>query len=93
MSNKNVLIVDDDRDIVNIFKKRLENEGYKVLEASNRKEAIEKVKETRIHVALLDYVLSDIKGDRLALELKKIDDSIQIMLIKGYPEIQYRIFS
>ena len=88
MSKKTILVVDDDEGLLKIYKELLENEGYKVVTASTSKEALSKAEKTRFNLAILDIVLPDIQGDDLARELKKMDESIEIIFITGYPEFQ-----
>jgi len=88
MSKKNILIVDDEEALLNVYQELLVREGYRVVTASTSKEALEKVKKTRFHLAVLDIVLPDIQGDILAREIKEMDEAIQIIFITGYPEFQ-----
>ena len=88
MSNKNILIVDDDEELLNIYRNLLENEGYIVTIASTSRDALEWAKKKRFHLAILDIVLPDIQGDKLARELKTMYEAIQIIFITGYPEFQ-----
>jgi len=92
MPGPSVLIVGDDEDSVSVYRRRLEREGCSVDSASTGMEARRKVGEKRFDLALLGYVLSDVPGDRLALELKGIDEGIQVMLFSERPELRYRIF-
>jgi DNA-binding NtrC family response regulator len=85
---ESILVVDDDRDILDVFQMVLEDEGYHVVTASTGEQAVERAKETGFRVALLDIVLPDIRGDKVALELKRIDDSIEIVFITGYSEFK-----
>jgi DNA-binding NtrC family response regulator len=82
-----ILIVDDDEDILELFKLILEDEGYKVDTAICGREAIEKALTKSYDLALLDFVLPDIKGTEIATELfmkKKIN---KIIFITGYSHI------
>jgi len=89
MSKKTVLVVDDDEGLLKIYREMLESEGYKVVTASTSKEALNKAEKTRFNLAILDIVLPDVQGDELAArEMKKLDESIEIIFITGYPEFQ-----
>jgi len=88
MSQKSVLIVDDEEDLLNMYKELLEREGYRVYTASSSKEALDKVRKSKFHLAILDIVLPDIQGDILAREIKKLNEKISIIFITGYPEFQ-----
>jgi DNA-binding response OmpR family regulator len=88
MSNKTILVVDDDESLLKIYKKLLESEGYKVVTASTSRDALSNAEKTRFNLAILDIVLPDVQGDELAREMKKMDESIEIIFITGYPEFQ-----
>jgi DNA-binding NtrC family response regulator len=84
MSKGSVLLVDDDEDILELFRMTLLEDGYGVETAVSGMEALSKVKENKYDVAVLDVVLPDIRGDKLALEIKRHRDSVNIIFITGY---------
>jgi DNA-binding NtrC family response regulator len=84
MFKGSVLLVDDDEDILELFQMTLLEDGYGVETAVSGMEALSKVKENKYDVAVLDVVLPDIQGDKLALEIKRHRDSVNIIFITGY---------
>jgi two-component system response regulator AtoC len=82
-----ILIVDDDEDILELYKLILEDEGYRVDTAKNGKEAIEKALKESYYLALLDFVLPDIKGTEIATELCIKRKITKILFITGYSHI------
>ncbi len=84
MSKGSILLVDDDKDILELFQMALLEDGYGVETAVSGMEALSKVKENKYDVAVLDVVLPDIQGDKLALEIKRHRDSVNIIFITGY---------
>ncbi len=84
MSKGSVLLVDDDKEILEQFQMTFLKDGYSVETAVNGMEALSKVKENKYDVAVLDVVLPDIRGDKLALEIKRHCDSVNIIFITGY---------
>jgi len=82
-----ILIVDDDEDILELYKLILEDEGYRVDTAKNGKEALEKALKNSYYLALLDFVLPDIKGTEIATELCIKQKIIKILFITGYSHI------
>lgn len=89
--NRNILIVDDDDDIIDCFKYIFECEGYKIESAQSPDEALNKVREKKYAIAILDYILPNMKGDELAEKLLKIDDSISLIFISGYTDAEETI--
>lgn len=82
-----ILIVDDDEDILELYKLILEDEGYRVNTATNGKEALEKALKNNYYLALLDFVLPDIKGTEIATELCIKQKITKILFITGYSHI------
>ncbi len=72
---KKILIVDDSKFSRTIVKKALEShlkdKGITVIEASNGKEALTKLKEEKPQVVLLDILMPDMTGINVLLEMKK----------------------
>lgn len=81
-----ILVVDDDQSILELFRWTLEAEGYVVETASNGSLGIEKARESRFSIALLDMFLPDIRGDKVALKLRELDESIGLIFVTGYDE-------
>lgn len=63
-----LLVVDDDKDIVEFFKDRLLKEGYEVITAFDGEEALIKMAETNPDIVLLDLMMPKLNG----LEVLKI---------------------
>ena len=82
-----ILIVDDDEDILELYKLILEEEGYRVDTAKCGKEAIEKALKKSYYLALLDFVLPDVKGTDIATELCINQKITKILFITGYSHI------
>ncbi|NQT09112.1 response regulator [Candidatus Bathyarchaeota archaeon] len=88
MAPRSVLIVDDDEDILDIFEMTLLEGGYTVETALTGTEALAKAKDLKFDVAILDIVLPDLRGDKLALKLKKANDDVNIIFVTGYANMQ-----
>ncbi len=93
-SNKVILFVDDEEELVNIGTAALEMAGYKVLTASNGKEALEiftanlntAKAEDRIACIILDYIMPRMDGEEAMREFRKIAPAIPVILTSGYGE-------
>jgi DNA-binding response OmpR family regulator len=57
-----LLVVDDDKEIVETLKSRLIREGYEVAEAFDGEEALVKVKEENPDIILLDLMMPKLNG-------------------------------
>ena len=70
MANIRILVVDDEEDLCEILKFNLETEDYIVDTASSAEEAL-KMDISSYHLILLDVMMGEISGFRLASMLKK----------------------
>ena len=70
MNNYRILVVDDEEDLCEILKFNLENEGYWVDTANSAEEAL-KLDISSYHLLLLDVMMGEISGFKMARMLKK----------------------
>lgn len=70
MGKAKILMVDDNRDIVEIVSLRLEANGYEVIPAFTGKEALEKARSEEPQVILLDIMMPGQDGFEVGRELK-----------------------
>ena len=80
MNNYRILVVDDEEDLCEILKFNLENEGYWIDTANSAEEAL-KMDLSQYHLLLLDVMMGEISGFRMANMLKKNKDTAQIPII------------
>ena len=70
MNDYRILVVDDEEDLCEILKFNLENEGYEVDTANSAEEAL-KMDISSYHLILLDVMMGEISGFKMANILKK----------------------
>jgi DNA-binding response OmpR family regulator len=80
MSNYRILVVDDEEDLCEILKFNLENEGYEVDTAASAEEAL-KLNIPDYHLILLDVMMGEMSGFKMASLLKKEKKTAAIPLI------------
>ena len=68
---KKILIADDRSEVVELVKVTLEGEGYRTIDASDGKEALEKIGLERPDLVLLDIVMPKMDGFEVLSQLKK----------------------
>lgn len=66
-----ILLVDDEKDILEFLKYNLEKEGYNVLTADNGKKALEIAKRVLPELIILDVMMPDMDGISTCIEIKK----------------------
>lgn len=67
---KKILIVDDEKDLVEILTFRLEAAGYDVVSAQNGQEGLEKAKSEKPDLVLLDVMMPKMDGYQVCRALK-----------------------
>ena len=78
--NKKILIVDDEKPIVEILKFNLEKEGYTTIEAYDGEEAIEKTMNEKPDLIILDVMLPKIDGFTVCKKLRQTITTPILML-------------
>lgn len=80
MNDYRILVVDDEEDLCEILKFNLENEGYEVDTANSAEEAL-KMDIGSYHLLLLDVMMGEISGFKMANILKKDKKTAQVPII------------
>jgi DNA-binding NtrC family response regulator len=85
MANERVLVVDDEDELREIIQCILVEKGYDVLTAANGEEAIEKVRENGIDLALLDIRMPGIDGIEVLRRIKEeINPNLAVIIMTAY---------
>lgn len=71
MAAKTILVVDDEKEVLDWLEKRLSSETYVVLMALTAKEALEKARRHKLDLILMDIVLPDMEGSEVVRILAK----------------------
>ncbi len=87
-----ILLVDDERTIVDVGREMLEILGYDVITAQSGQEAIEKFSRAKtqngeakkIDLVILDMIMPSMSGEAVFAELKKADPEVNVLLSSGY---------
>jgi CheY-like chemotaxis protein len=84
--SETVLLVDDDPELIEIGEVVLKDAGYRVLTANDGEEAIDIYRRNSEHISLviLDLIMPTMSGIQCLMELKKIDDSVKVLVASGY---------
>ena len=80
MNDYRILVVDDEEDLCEILKFNLENEGYEVDTAHSAEEAL-KLDISSYDLLLLDVMMGEISGFRMANILKKDKNTADVPII------------
>jgi Response regulators consisting of a CheY-like receiver domain and a winged-helix DNA-binding domain len=71
MEKNTVLVVDDEKDIRELIEIYLINEGLEVISACNGIEALEKLKNSKIDLIILDVMMPKLDGIRTCLKIRE----------------------
>jgi DNA-binding NtrC family response regulator len=82
-----ILLVDDDRHILETAQDILEAAGYQVQTAETGAEALQKLQGGPFHLMLCDFHLNDTTGVDLALEVKRLHPEVVLILMTGEAEV------
>ncbi len=88
---KKILVVDDERNIQNILKQVLIDEGYSVLTTGTGKDCIDAVKKEFFDAIILDVKLPDIDGISIIEDIKKTSGESEIIVISGHATIEMAV--
>ena len=81
LKGKNILIVDDEEDLTNLYETFLKYDGYKVDAFTNPIDALYSFKKDVYDLALLDLKMPKMNGVELSQELQNIDPNLLFSFI------------
>ena len=90
MKEQQIVIVDDEKEIADLVEVYLQNEGYRVFKYYNATDALARVREGDIDLAILDVMLPDMDGFTLCREIRK-DYFFPIIMLTAKVEEMDRI--
>lgn len=80
MAGERILVVDDESNIRDLVRRRLEHEGYEVVTAINGTQALERVRRSIPHLAIVDLKMPGMDGFEVCRQLRTYGDIPVIML-------------
>jgi DNA-binding response OmpR family regulator len=83
--NMNVLVVDDDKEIVESICIFLSGEGYKPLKAYDGMEALDILSESQVHLMILDIMMPRMDGIKTLMKLRE-SRNIPVILLSAKSE-------
>lgn len=88
MTEKSILIVDDEPNIRRVLKAVFSKVGYSVLIADSGRKALEIISaERHLNVILCDLVMPDVNGIEVLKAVKEMDPNISVVMITAYGTI------
>jgi len=88
MADARILVVDDDHNILELMKMRLESLRYEVTTSMTEAEAKDAVKETSFDLAIVDLQLGDYDGITLMEEFRFINPDMPVIILTAHGSIE-----
>lgn len=82
----NVLVVDDDKEIVSAIEIYLKEEKFNVLKAYNGEEALNIIKNNKVHLIILDIMMPKKDGLETLKELRENDNNAPVLILSAKSE-------
>ena len=88
MARKKILVIDDEPGIREELKLWLEDLNYQVTTASNGLEGLERLKETKPHLIILDIIMPRMDGFDFLFKIKRSSEtySLPVIVLSARPE-------
>ena len=93
IKKNNILIVDDEKSILDVLISGLSDDGFKCFAAFNANEALDIVKREKVDFSLLDIRLPDMSGIDLCSEIKSLEPGIINIIMTGFPSFKSAVDS
>jgi DNA-binding NtrC family response regulator len=85
-NSKRILLVDDEADVISLFKMVLEMNGFEVDAYTDPAAALSNFKPNSYGLALLDIRMAPLNGFELYKEMKSIDSNVQACFITAFED-------
>ncbi|WP_087974514.1 response regulator transcription factor [Oceanobacillus rekensis] len=91
MSEKKILIVEDERKISRVLQLELGYENYKTEIAANGKDALQLMKDQAWDLVLLDIMIPELSGLEVLRRIRRTDDATPIILLTARDEVHDKV--
>src|SRR4030042_1816471 len=92
-SEEKILVVDDDRDFLDIIRKILEKKGFKISAAPSASDALSMLKKHFYNAAILDISLPDADGTELLSNILELHPEIITIMLTGHSSVKNAVQS
>jgi DNA-binding response OmpR family regulator len=88
VEKKSILVVEDNKTVLNLLAGTLRREGYSVDTATTGNEALQKSNSRFYNLALIDIRLPDIEGTQLLTDMRETTPRLAKIIITGFPTLE-----
>jgi len=79
-----VMVVEDEKHLLELYKSELEDEGYTVVPVAKGKQVLDSIKTNKPSMVILDIRLDDIEGLEVLEQIKNFDLNLPVILNTAY---------
>ncbi len=83
-----ILVLDDDSNLLEIIKMRLESSDYEVFTVQDEEDALKAVKEQAFDLSIIDLQLKERDGISVMEDVHKITPDIPVIILTAYGSIE-----
>ncbi|MGB9561194.1 MAG: response regulator [bacterium] len=90
---RTILVVDDEKNICELYKTELEREGYNVVTSLTASEAYHHLENEKIDLIILDIRMPGLNGVEFLKELRKNQTDLPVLISSAYPMYKNDFFT
>ncbi|THB78269.1 MAG: response regulator [Desulfobulbaceae bacterium] len=83
---KKILLVDDDESIQLLYREEFSEEGYLLISALDGEEALEKFRDEKPDLVILDIQMPGMNGIEVLRQMKMLEATVPVVLSSAYHE-------
>ncbi|MFY9941002.1 MAG: response regulator [Desulfobacterales bacterium] len=83
-----ILVLDDVSDAGALIRRILEKKGHAIETFTEEEQALARIRKGGVDLAILDIKLKKMNGIEVLEEIKKIDRTIKVIILTGYPTLE-----
>lgn len=84
MAGEKILIVDDEKSMCQFLSIMLRKEGYQITAVNNGRKALEQIGSAKFDLVITDIKMAGMDGIEVLSEIKKIDQSVPVIIMTAY---------
>ncbi len=86
-SDYKIIVVDDDKGILDSLSVTINRMGYRYIGVSNPLDAIEIIRKEHYDLLVLDFLMEPIQGDEVVERIREFNKELYILLLTGYKDV------
>ncbi len=88
--DRTILLVENDIELIQVYKEILELHEFDVQTALNGKEGVEKFKQTKPSLVIMDGDMPVLNGFEAFKQIKEIDKNANVVIVTGFTEFELK---